>query len=158
VVGAAARDAQADRRDLGAAHVDARHAGAARALDAVAAQQVEHRAFDPLHQLAHAQLAAAHVEQQVGDRLARPVIGHLAAAVGAHHRDAARGEHVLGAARKPEREHRRMLEEPQLVGRVRRARRGEGLHRTPRRLVGDAPEAARDHSTMMTMGCFDSSE
>ena len=68
-------------------------------------------------------------------------------------------EHVLAPSGEAEREDRRMLDQPELVVGVGRARRVEGLHRAPRGLVRDEPEAPRDHhSTIITIGCFESSE
>jgi hypothetical protein len=46
------------------------------------------------------------------------VEGDLAAAVGGHDRDVARAEHVVGLAGQALREHRRVLAEPEFVGRV----------------------------------------
>ena len=50
---------------------------------------------------------------------------------------------VLAASRKPEREHRRVLHHPELVGRVGGTRKVERLHRPPRRLVSHQAEFAR---------------
>ena len=51
-----------------------------------------------------------------------------------------------------------MLDQPDWSARVGVRARVEGLHRAPGGLVGDAPEPARDHSTIITIGCFESSE
>src|SRR5690606_26581623 len=119
----------------GAIDVDAGGAVLAGALDVPFGQGVDHRLLDPAHVVAHADLQPAQVEQRVGHDLAGAVVGDLAAAVDVQHRDVARGEHVLGAAGLAEGEHRIVLDQPQLVGRGRVTRVGEGLHRAPDRLV-----------------------
>src|SRR5690606_29508311 len=135
VEAAAAADPDAERGDLGAIDVDAGGAVLAGALDVPFGQGVDHRLLDPAHVVAHADLQAAQVEQRVGHDLAGAVVGDLAAAVDVQHRNVARGQHVLGAAGLAEGEHRFVLDQPQLVGRGRVTRVGEGLHRAPDRLV-----------------------
>ena len=61
------------------------------------------------------------------------------AAIVLHDRDVARREQVLAIRTHPEREDRRMLDEPDLVRRVRVARGREGLHLGPN--LGQGPEA-----------------
>jgi hypothetical protein len=72
------------------------------------------------------------------------VVGDLAAAIDLQHRDVARGQHVLGPAGLAEGEHRRVLDQPELVGLWPVAAVGEGLHGAPDRRVGLAAEAADD--------------
>jgi hypothetical protein len=91
-------------------------------VDAVLFQHRQRRFFEPAHQLLHPDTHAPQVEEHVCDRLPGTVKGDLPAAVGAHDRDVARGEHVFGPAGEPEREDRRMLEKPDLVGSPRAAR------------------------------------
>ena len=87
-------------------------------------------------------LAPREIDQQVGDELARAVVGDLAAAVDLDHRYADVAQQVLGLAGLAEREHRRMFEQPQFVGSVGAALGGEGLHRTPGRFVFDYSQGA----------------
>ena len=122
---AAAAHADAERGDLGAVDVDAGRAVAARGVDVPVGQGVDHRLLDPAHVLAHADLQPPQVEQRIGHDLAGAVVGHLAAAVDVDHRDVARHQHVLGLAGLAEGEHRIVLDQPQLVGRVVVARIGE---------------------------------
>ena len=113
-----------------------------------------------LHQFAHLEAAALQVEQQVDDDLAGAVVGDLAAAVDLHDRDADVAQQVFGLAGQAQREHRRVLAEPEFVRRVGVARGGEVLHRAPGRLVVDQPEPAITidaHSTTLTSGCAVSS-
>jgi hypothetical protein len=117
VIAAAARDAKPDRRDLGVAHIHTGHARATAALDAVARQHVQHGALDARDEIAHAELAAPEVEQEIDHGLSGPVIRDLTATVGRDAGVGARREPVPAPAGKAEREHRGMLDQPQLVGR-----------------------------------------
>ena len=107
-----------------------------------AGQRVDHGLFDAADQLAHAQAQAAQVHQRIGHQLAGAVVGHLATAVDAEHRDVAGSQHVLGLAGLAQREHRIVFDQPQLVGRVGAAGVGEALHGPPHRLIGLAAELA----------------
>ena len=153
---AAAAHAQAECGDLGVADVDARRAVAALGDDVPGVERVDQRLLDPVHQLAHADLEPAQVEQWIGHDLARAVVGDLAAAVDRHDRDLARQQHVFPFAGLAEREHRIVFEQPQLIGRVRPARVGERLHRVPDGFVGLAAEAAHEdrqgHGVQMGAG------
>ena len=60
-------------------------------------------------------LEPAQVDQRIGHELAGAVVGDLAAAIGAHHRDVAGRQHVLGLAGLAEGEDRIVLDQPQLV-------------------------------------------
>ena len=89
------------------------------------------RALDRDDQSAHAETEPRQVEQRIDDELAWAVIGHLTAAIDVHHRDVAGREQVLRSRVHPHCEHRRMLQEPELVGRRRIARVDVPLHRVP---------------------------
>ena len=90
----------------------------------MARRERDHRILERDDELAHADAAAAQVDQRIDDELPRAVVGHLPAAVDADHRDVAGREQVLGPAVQALREDRRVLEEPDFVRRlVRRARR-----------------------------------
>src|SRR5690606_34305595 len=159
VEAAAAAHADAERGDLGAVDVDAGRAVAAATLDVPLGQGVDHRLLDAADVVAHAELQPAQVQQRVGHDLAGPVVGDLAAAVNADHRDVPGGQHVLGTARLAEGEHGIVLHQPQLVGGGLGARIGEALHRPPHRLVGlpaevaDQAVAAARYSVHFTSGC-----
>src|SRR5690606_15418584 len=102
------------------------------------------------------------------DHLPRAVIGHLSAALGTHDGDVAGCVKVLGARRMPQREYRRMLDQPDLVAGVGRAVERERLHRLQGRQVGPPTKRAQlwcgwgvaiaggAHSTTLTSGCVDS--
>ncbi|MNW08412.1 hypothetical protein D3C71_2051900 [compost metagenome] len=83
----------------------------------------------------------------------------LAAAVGGHHRDIARHQQMIRLASQALGEMRRMLADPQRIGRVCRALLREVLHRLDRGLVVGAaqqPRVQRDgghvQSTTLTWG------
>ena len=83
--------------------------------DAVLAQAIDQRILDAFDQGADAQSAGPQVQHQVGHDLAGAVIGDLTAALRGHHRDVARIQQVLGLAVHAQREHGRMLHQPDLV-------------------------------------------
>src|SRR6185503_3269365 len=110
---------------------------------------------------APARRSARGVDERIEHRLARTVIGDVAAAVGAYQWNVARdGGGVRALA---ERIDRRVLEQPQLVGRVGVAPAREATHRFERRqVVGAAEPAQREvfdqrHSTITTPGWSHSS-
>jgi hypothetical protein len=123
----AAGDLEADRRDLGKGgcrcsagirawpHVDSGRPGPALAVDAIGREASDDPFLEPAHQVAHAEFSPAQVEERVGDDLSGPVIRHLAAAFGFDHGDVAGGAHVFDPAGEAEREHRRMLGEPEFI-------------------------------------------
>src|SRR5690606_30019716 len=159
VEAAAVAHADAERGDLGAGHVHARRALAARADDVPLQQGVDDRLLDPAHVVAHAQLHAPQVEQRIRHDLARPVVGHLAAAVDVQYWNVAGAEHVFGLAGLAEGEDRIVFDQPQFVERIPVARVGEALHRAPDGLVGLATEVADQagdgwrYSVHFTSGC-----
>ena len=108
-------------------------------LAGVMDQRAQHGLLDPVDVLLDEVAGALEVQQRVGDHLARAVVGDLSAAVGRHHGNIAGREHMLRLAGQAQREHRRVLAQPQLVGRVLRARGGEVLHGlVGRQVVGPA--------------------
>jgi hypothetical protein len=74
------------------------------------------------------------------------VVGDLAAAVDPDDGDADVAQDVLGLAGLAQREHRRMLDDPQFVGRFRCPGGGEFPHRAPGGFVVDPAETADLHS------------
>jgi hypothetical protein len=135
VIAAAVLEAQAERGDLAAVHVDARRIGTAFRWHAVCCQQGNNRAFHAIHQLAHRQALAFQIQQQVNDDLAGAVVSDLAAAVGAYQWNviAPRQSHVLAV--EAQRVHRRMLGQPEFVRRFGSAFGSKSPHGFPRRLV-----------------------
>ncbi|MNY32374.1 hypothetical protein D3C86_1665850 [compost metagenome] len=134
MVAAAVADLEAERGNLGALvrpvrQIDAGGAGLAFGCEIIRRQRVQHRLLDIGHQLAHHQVAAAQVQQQVGHDLARPVISDLSATIDLD--DGNRGigrEQVRGVPGLAERVDRRVLDQPDLVRRVGRAGLGIGAH------------------------------
>ncbi len=59
---------------------------------------VDNRIFYRRDQLAYADLVAFQIDHHVHHLLARPVVGHLAAAIALNHRDIAGHQHMLGFA------------------------------------------------------------
>ncbi len=84
--------------------------------DRVFLQQLHHTALDQVDEVAHAQLQAAQIHQEIEHPLPRPVVGDLSAAIHLNDRYSAGSQYMLGPARLSLREHRRMLQQPQLVG------------------------------------------
>jgi hypothetical protein len=80
--------------------------------DAEARQRADRRLLQPVHVFLDEDAVPLQVDQRVGHHLAGAVVGHLPAAVGGHHRDVARRQHVLGPAGQAQGEHRRMLANP----------------------------------------------
>ena len=149
--------ATVDRSDAGAASGvigTVQRIGAAVGIgDAAASKQVYHGVFQQPDVAAHGEPAALQIDERVQNGLAGSVIGDLAAAIGAHHRDAVvHARQMLLTTGHADRVDRRMLELPQLVGRLRRARSGELAHGAPGGLVRREPQAADDHSTITTCG------
>ena len=106
---------------------------------AVFAEQVDHGLFHQAHQLAHVDLPAAHIEQQVGDDLAGAVISDLPAAIDLYDRDAGAVQQVFRLARQALGVNGRMLHQPDLVACILCPLGGEALHRIPGGLIFDQP-------------------
>jgi hypothetical protein len=83
---------------------------------------------------------AAQVDQRIDHELTRAVIGDLSAAIDANDWDVTCGENMRGIGIHAEREHRLVLEHPDLVGCVRIAHIREALHGLPRRQIGHTAE------------------
>ena len=105
--------------------------------------------------IAHLDLQALQVEQEVDDDLAGAMVGDLAAPVDLDDGDADIAQDVLALAGLAQREHGRMLDHPQFVGSFRCPPGGEFLHRAPGWFVIDPAETADLHpqSTTLTSGC-----
>ncbi|MNI20362.1 hypothetical protein D3C73_738430 [compost metagenome] len=109
----------------------------------------------PADQIAHAKPELAHVQQQISHQLARAVVGHLTTTVDLHHRNITGKQQMLGLAGLALGEHRRVFDQPDLVGGIVAAFVGEALHGMPDRLVSHLAELAKaqhpgHHSTMCT--------
>ncbi len=84
------------------------------------------------------------VQQQVDDDLAGSVVGDLTAAVDLDDGNTDVIEDVLGLAGLAERIDRRVFDDPQFVGRFRRADGSKVLHGPKGRRVVDPPQAFDD--------------
>src|SRR5688572_21354650 len=89
-----ATHADAERRDLGPLHIDARRPGPALAPSL---EKVEHGLLEERHEGLDLDAAAAQVDQGINDKLARAVIRDVAAAVDLDERNGVRDAPVLGA-------------------------------------------------------------
>jgi hypothetical protein len=83
---------------------------------------------------------ATQIDQWIDYELARTVIGDLSAAIGANDWNVTCSENMRGIGIHAEREHRLVLEHPDLVGRVRSAHIREVLHGLPRRQISHTAE------------------
>ncbi len=149
---AALADAQAKGGQLGlhaelVLHVDPGGIGLGIGRNVALGQGVDDGGFQAGYQLAHRQLAAAHVHQYVEHQLAGTVIGHLAAAIALHHRNVAGGEQVFGLAGLPLGVDGVVLHHPELVRGVAGTAVREGLHGVPYRLVGATAQLSDDQLT-----------
>ncbi len=158
VVGAVARDLDAERGDLAQAgkigaghgcrrigllralgqqgvaarivqpHVDARRAGHPVARDAEMRERADRGLFHAVDVFLHVVAGAPQIDERIGHHLPGAVEGDLPAAVGGDHGDVARGQQVVRAAREALGEMGCVLAHPEGIGRVVGALRGEGLH------------------------------
>ena len=148
-----APDPDADRRDLvlGRAavrlrrpvrphHPDPDPPGPPLAADREGRERADHPLLQPPDVGAHVAPAAVEVEHRVGDALARPVVGVLAAAPRAIDREAVGREQVLRPRRRAGGVERRMLDEPdELARRPGQHRLDPRLHRGHGLGVGNGP-------------------
>lgn len=109
-------------------------------------QKVDDGLLDRVDQFADLDLQPLQVEQEVDDDLAGTMVGDLAATVDLDDGDADIVQDVLALAGLAQREHRRMLDDPQFVGRFRCPPGGEVLHRAPGWFEIDPAETADLHS------------
>ena len=119
-------------------HPDADPARAPLASDTQAGEGADHPFLEGLDVAAQVAAAAGEIEHDIGDALARAVIGELAAAPAAMDRKAALLDEILGLGTRAGRDEGWMLEEPDELRRPsgpdgRNAR----LHRSYRLLVSD---------------------
>lgn len=156
VVAAIAFDLEAERSDLRAADIGAGRSRQPLGVHAVIGQQVDYGLLHAIDQRLHREAAALEVEQQVADDLAGAVVGDLPATVDLDDGHADVPEQVFRLAGKALREHRRMLAEPQFVGRAVITLGGKGLHRTPGRFIVDPAQLA-NYKTIFTHGWLVSS-
>eukprot|EP00966_Prymnesium_polylepis_P207853 4814640-Prymnesium_polylepis.1 len=120
-----ARDAHAERANLGAAHPHARAARDALALEAERAERADHALLQCAHVPVQVLPVGAQVEHGVDDELPRAVVRDLAAALRAE--DVKRrmvAPQVGERAARTERQHGRVLHHEQRVGRRRHAAAG----------------------------------
>ncbi len=118
MVAAVAADLQAQGSDLveragiGTADIHTRRTGLAYRLLIIRGQHIDHRRLDGADELAHLDVAAPQIDQQVDHHLTRAVIRNLAAAVGLHHRDVSLTQQVFTFAGQAEGIDRRVLDHP----------------------------------------------
>src|SRR5262245_65016673 len=150
--------ANAERRDLGAVHVDARRA---RTPLPAPVEQVDHCLLQKRYELLHLDAAAGKIDQGIDHELSGAVIGDVTPAIGLDQGNAVGGRPVLRAL--SQRVDRGMLEEPELIRGVFAPLRGEFAHRRQRGQVLDRVQALHDdrvderHSTITTEGWSHSS-
>lgn len=131
VIAAAPAHTQANRGDLRWADVDARRIGARLRWHAVLGQEIDHRLLEQVHQLLDAEARAFEIQQEIGDQLAGPMVGHLAAAIALNDGDLAGIQDMLRQAGLAKGEHRWMLEQPKLVVRFSISRIAKLSHARP---------------------------
>src|SRR5690606_24707050 len=106
------------------------------------------------NQFPHTQAQPPQIKHQVADQLAGAVVGHLPAPLHLDDRNIPRRQQVLGLAGLPLGEHRRVLQQPDLVSRPGIALGGQRAHGVQRGLVFHQPQMTHDqlghHSTMCT--------
>ena len=128
-------------------------------------ERANHRLFEPVHIFLDVATRALQVHHRIGHHLPGAVVSDLPAAVALHHRDVAGRKHMRGLTREPLGEHRRVLAQPQGVGRAGIALCGELAHRLEGGRVVHASQQAQFHgavlpaaaySTTLTIGWVDS--
>src|SRR5258708_33933116 len=121
------------------------------------AEQIDYRPLERPAEALHLDAAAREVPQRLKHDLAGAMIGDLAAAVGAQHRNSV----LNGGCRRPlpQRVHRRMLHQPDLILGIFGPAKREIAHRPQGRPVVDPAELPDAdffddlaHSTMTTLG------
>jgi hypothetical protein len=137
-------NADAHARKLAVIYVDARRAAAALRDHTELRHVVDDAAFQRRDEIANAKTRTTQVDERIHHELAGPVIRDLPAAIDLHNGNVTRREHVRGARIHAQRVHRRMLEEPDLVGRVLGALVGEALHGMPGGHIVHAAESLDD--------------
>ena len=148
----AAADPYAHARQFSPGHI---HPGRARprsGRDAPTSRGRDHRLLERRDEIAHAEPRAAQIDQRVDHELPRPVVGDLPAAVDLDHRDVAGIAQMRGIGVHPEREHRIVLQNPDLVRRRRIAPIGEVLHRAPGLEVPDAAQLTDEDDRLPPRG------
>ncbi len=121
VIAAAAPHPKPERGDLRTVDVYARRAVPALGSHTVSPEHFDHRILDQAHHPTNGQAAPRQVDERIHDRLSRPVIGDLPAAVDALDWNRRPVGKVLFPACDADGVDGRMLEHPELVGRCRPA-------------------------------------
>jgi hypothetical protein len=78
-------------------------------------QRADHRIFQPVHIFLDEVAQALQIQQRIGHHLTGAVVGHLAAAVGGHHRNIAGVQHMVGLPARPWVKVAGVLADPELV-------------------------------------------
>ena len=142
VEGASGSHPKPDGRNLAAPYVDAGRTLAWDGRETDVGKHVDDRLLERLDDPAHPDPRAMQVEEQVRHELPRPMVGHLPPPIGANHGNRSGVPHVGASSRLPEREDRRMFQQPQLVGRIEASRLGARSHRLHCVAVRHAPQPA----------------
>ena len=130
------------RRDLAALHVDTGRPLVSGGRDADTAEHMDDRLLERLDNPAHPDARTMQVEEQIGDKLSRPMIGYLPASIGTNDGNRSGVSHVAASSGLSECEDRGMFEQPELVGRVDTSRLRTQSHRLHCRAVRYASEPA----------------
>ena len=161
VIGHPAADPNADRGDLGFGAVrpgqpDADPPLAPLAVEVEVREGPDHPFLEPPDVRPEVRTATLQIEHQVGDPLARAVIGVLAAAAGREHREAGRCQQVLGACAGTGGVERRVLEQPAQFWRPAGADRLDPLlHRGQGGGIGDRMTADPPLDRLRGHACWD---
>ncbi len=152
MIGATLADPQPQRGHLGPIHVNPRRVGSGVGGHAMGGQQFDHRTLQRRHQRPHSQPQPAHIEQTIHHHLPRTVVSHLTAAIDLDHWNSARRQQMLGLAGHALGKHRRMLDPPQFVQRIRITVLGKRAHGGEDRFVGPMVQAAQQQHFGMHIG------
>ena len=123
-----------------ASHIDTGRTFEPDCPDGDNAQRIDHRLLENFNDSAYPDLRPPQIEEQVGDELARTVIGHLPSSIGAHHGDGSGIAYVAATPGLSEGEYGRMLEQPELVGSVDTSPIGPRAHRVHRPVIRQESE------------------
>jgi len=130
----------ADAGDFAPVHIHPRCLWPRGGRNSVSGEAVDGRLLERRDEIPHTEPGASQIDEWIDDQLPGPVIRHLTATIGAHHRDLTRRKHVRRVGVHAEGEHRLVLDHPNFIGGVGRTLIGEALHRLPDRQVLGATE------------------
>ena len=140
VEGASGSHPKPDGRDLATAYVYTGCALESGSHDCGRMEHVDDGLLKRLDNSPHPDPRAVQVEEQIRHELPRPMIGHLPSPIGTNHGNCSGVPHVAATSRLPEREDARVLQQPQLVGRIAAPGLRVRSHRLHRVAVRHAPQ------------------